>query len=351
MEFFKFGEVVDELKLDPAVTLGRILQVRIFVVICLAEVIFNLELDSLLHCFLRKDFKKVLIKNCVLFSVLVELIVVKNHLIKDGPFRQFCDVDVKYVLATRAVHSAHLVFENLKIEQSLSNKVRSEVHRRHHQNLVIWMLQVHISYDTCQNSGFTCAWRTLYQSHALSAGTSDCGLLAVVVFGHSMARVFHAKIAFTVFGLLSNALPDAFLDQPSIRSLIVFTDKLLLLNRLDLAVNVLPIVSDSEIELVTVNMFLVWDLLALVFIKRVQDIDLEPDREVWPTSTDLNSFDNPCANVVFSCGEVGNDDRKNDMLSDLLLDCFGNLESQATINFKLFLEFVVDVLFCYHLSV
>ena len=132
MEFFKFGEVVDEFKLDPPVTLGGHLQMEILVVICLAEVIFNLELDSLLHCFLRQYFKKVLVENCMLFSVLIELLVVKNHLVKDGPFRQFRDVDVENVFATRAVHSANLVFENLKIEQGLGNKVRSKVHRCHH---------------------------------------------------------------------------------------------------------------------------------------------------------------------------------------------------------------------------
>lgn len=205
----------------------------------------------------------------MLFCVLIELLVVKNHLVKDGPFRQFRDVDVEYILATRAVYPAHLVFENLKIEQGLGNKVRSKVHRCHHQNLVLWMLQVHICNYACQDSGFTCAWWTLYQSHALSAGTSNCSLLAVVVFGHSVAWVLHAKFTFAVSGFLSNALPDALLDQPLSRSLIVFRDLLLSLNRLNLAVNVLPIVPDSEIELVTVNMSLVWYLLTAIFVERL----------------------------------------------------------------------------------
>ena len=107
----------------------------------------------------------------------------------------------------------------------------------------------------------------------------------------------------------------------------MFRDLLLSLNRLNLAVDVLPIVPDSEIELVTVDMSFFWNLLAAIFVERLQDVYLKPDSEIWPTATDLYSFNNPCADVVFPCGEVGNDDRKNDMLSDLLLDCFGNFKS------------------------
>lgn len=85
MKLFELVEVVDYVKLDPAILICYVLKIVIFVVVCLAKIEFDLKLGCLLNHFNRKLIEEIFVKDCVLFGIRVQFLGVKKHFMQDRP--------------------------------------------------------------------------------------------------------------------------------------------------------------------------------------------------------------------------------------------------------------------------
>lgn len=112
---------------------------------------------------------------------------------------------------------------------------------------------------------------------------------------------------------------------------------------MDLPLDVLGVVSDSEVKQVIVLRVRVRRRLSYAFVKRVNHIDLEDDRQHRISTGDPHLLDHSGAHVVVILVEVPNRDTQYYILLDLLLDGLGDPEAKPRIDFKPLLEDIFDV--------
>ena len=115
-----------------------------------------------------------------------------------GPFRELLDVYVEDIFGCGAVDTTNFVFDHLHVVKSSGNEVCSKIHGSGHEDLLSWVLLEHVGNYSCKNFDFSCAWRTLNECDPLAAGTSDRGLLAVIVAAHAIGRELKLKITGSV---------------------------------------------------------------------------------------------------------------------------------------------------------
>ena len=136
------------------------------------------------------------------------------------------------------------------------------------------MLHIHVRNDAGQDRCFTRARRALNQRDSLAAGASDGLPLAIIISAHAVGVVLNAELIRGIEWSLRHGLPNALLDQSLSGLLRVGRYQHVLLNRRNLALDVLEVVADSEIKSVGVRCSSVWSLLPLFSIERIHTVDL-----------------------------------------------------------------------------
>ena len=107
----------------------------------------------------------------------------------------------------------------------------------------------------------------------------------------------------------------------------------MVLNSPNLTVNILRVVSNSEVQYVLKPGTFFRDRLSLLFVQRVHDIYLQPNFEEWVVSSHLNLLYDTCTHVViFVRVETLNYDTENYMIPNLLLDRFGDSHTKSTVD-------------------